>query len=205
MVSTICWSTEDKIQFAMEGVIVTCGGTIEWLRNEVGLIDDSQQTESMANAVDNNNGVYVIPAFSGLGTPHWDMTRKASIVGLTFSANKNHIVRAALESIAYQVKDVVDAMERDAEVKLDQLMVDGGISSNEFVLQFLSDLLQKKVVNLGVADVSALGAAYLAGLKSGMFQNIDILRSLPSRPKVYQPKTNVDHLYAGWQKAIKNH
>jgi glycerol kinase len=205
MVSTICWSTEDKIQFAMEGVIVTCGGTIEWLKNELGLITDSKQTELMAAAVTDNNGVYVVPAFSGLGTPHWDMSRKASIVGLTFGANKNHIIRAALESIAYQIKDVVDAMERDASMHLEQLMVDGGISSNEFVVQFLADLLNKPVVNVGVQDVSALGAAYLAGLKSGVFKSIESLKALASKPKVYLPTKDQHKFYLGWQRAIKNH
>jgi glycerol kinase len=205
MISTICWSTEDTVRFAMEGVIVTSGGTIEWLKNEAGLISDSKQTAAMATAVPDNNGVYFIPAFSGLGSPHWDMTRKASIVGLTFSANKDHIVRAALESIAYQIKDVVVAMERDANISLDQLMVDGGISSNEFVVQFLSDLLGKKVVNPGMADVSAVGAAYLAGLKAGVFADIDALTQLRSTPKVYQPRTNVDKFYAGWQNAINLH
>ncbi|MEI9921953.1 MAG: glycerol kinase GlpK [Bacteroidota bacterium] len=206
MVSTICWSTERKVQFAFEGVIVTCGGTIEWLKNEVGLISDSKQTEAMATSVNDNGGVYVIPAFSGLGTPHWDMSRKASIVGLTFASNKNHIVRAALESIAYQIKDVIDAMEKDANIQLDQLMVDGGISSNEFVVQFIADVLKKKVVNLGVADVSALGAAYLAGLKSGLFKDLDLLSRLSTAPKIYQPKNDAGKFYAGWQNAIKlNH
>ena len=113
----------------------------------------------MATSVPDNNGVYFVPAFSGLGAPHWEMNRKASITGLTFDCNKNHVVRAALESIPYQIKDVIVAMEQDAGVELQELMVDGGITANKFVLQFLSDLLERKISNIGMADVSALGAA----------------------------------------------
>src|SRR5207249_11549245 len=120
MVATICWSTEDRVDYALEGVIVSCGATIEWLKNDLQLFTDSKQTESIANAVEDNNGVYLIPAFSGLGAPHWDMKRKASISGLTFGCNKNHIIRAALESIPYQIKDVIVAMEADANIALQE-------------------------------------------------------------------------------------
>ena len=204
MVTTICWSTEEQVQFALEGVIVSCGATIEWLKKELNLITDSKQTEEMANSVEDNNGVYLVPAFSGLGAPHWNMNRKASIVGLTFNANKNHIVRAALESIAYQIKDVIVAMEEDTQIELKQLMVDGGISSNNFVLQFLADLLQIDVINLGTQDVSALGAAYLAGLKKNLFENINTLRSLKSEQKTYRPGKNemIQTYYDGWVRAI---
>jgi len=204
MVTTICWSTEDKVQYALEGVIVTCGATIEWLKNELGLFTDSKQTEAMATSVDNNNGVYLIPAFSGLGAPHWDMNRKASISGLTFGASKHHIVRAALESIPYQIKDVIVAMEADTEIELQQLMVDGGISSNNFVVQFLADLLNQPVVNIGIADVSALGAAYLAGLQKGIFENIEYLSRLNTEKKIYQPVKNdtMKKCYEGWRRTI---
>lgn len=204
MVTTICWSTEDKIQYALEGVIVTCGATIEWLKNELGLFTDSKQTEVMALAVEDNNGVYLIPAFSGLGAPHWDMNRKAAITGLTFGSNKNHMVRAALESIPYQIKDVIEAMEADTKIPLKQLMVDGGISSNNFIVQFLADLLNKPVVNIGIADVSALGAAYLAGLQKKIFGSLDQLQQLNVESKIYQPVENakIKEYYKSWQKAI---
>jgi len=204
MVTTICWSTEDKVQYALEGVIVTCGATVEWLRNELEFFSDSKQTEAMAMSVENNNGVYLIPAFSGLGAPHWHMSRKASISGLTFGANKNHIVRAALESIPYQIKDVIVAMEADTKIELNQLMVDGGISSNNFIVQFLADLLNKPVVNIGIADVSALGAAYLAGLQKGIFENIEYLSRLNTGTKIYQPVSNdkMREYYEGWKKVI---
>jgi glycerol kinase len=206
MVTTICWSTENKVQYALEGVIVSCGATIEWLKNEMNLFGDSKQTQDVATSVEDNNGVYLVPAFSGLGAPHWDMNRKASITGLTFSANKNHIVRAALESIPYQIKDVIVAMEDDAKIELKQLMIDGGISSNKFIVQFLADLLDKPVVNIGIADVSALGAAYLAGLQQKIYRDLDRLVQLNTNKKIYEPMKNdrIKGYYEGWTKAIKN-
>lgn len=205
MVTTICWSTEERVDYALEGVIVTCGATIEWLRTEMGLFDDSKQTEVIATSLTDNNGVYLVPAFSGLGAPHWDMSRKAEIVGLTFDCNKNHVVRAALESIPYQIKDVVTAMESDTGIALQGLMVNGGITSNRFVLQFIADLVGCQLVNRGIADVSALGAACLAGLKAGIFKNIEALQGLMTNqlelsPGEQQPQT--EQWYAGWQKVI---
>ena len=205
MITTICWSMEDEVRYALEGVIVSCGATIEWLKNEMNLFAHSHQTEAMATAVENNNGVYLIPAFSGLGAPYWDMGRKASITGLTFSANKNHIARAALESIPYQIKDVLDAMETDTRIELHQLMVDGGLSSNNFILQFLADLLDKPVTNIGISDVSALGAAYLAGLQRKIYRDLNHLLELNTGKKIVKPSGNgsVKAWYKGWQNAIK--
>lgn len=205
MVTTVGWSTETHVEYALEGVIVSCGATIEWLKNNLGLFQNSKQTEEMANAVWNSNGVYLIPAFSGLGAPHWDMNRKASISGLTFDCNKNHIVRAALESIPYQIKDVITAMEADTGIFLQELQIDGGLTSNKFVVQFLSNLLEKPVVNLGLPEVSALGAAYLSGLKSGVYKSIDYLKTLNSDKTIVQPDVNMEKVktnYLGWQEAV---
>lgn len=210
MVSTICWSTEERpgqrsVDYALEGVIVTCGATIEWLKNSLGLFADSRETEAMAMAVPDNGGVYIIPAFSGLGAPHWQMARKASISGLTFGTSKNHLVRAALESISYQIKDVIVAMEKDTGIPLAELMVNGGISSNQFVLQFLADLLQKPVVNKGMPDVSAQGAAYLAGLKAGIYTDLAHLERLEAGKAIVQPNPNntlAAQSYEGWLNAI---
>jgi glycerol kinase len=204
MVTTICWSTEEKIQYALEGVIVTCGATIEWLKNELGLFNNSGETDSIARSVPDNGGVYLVPAFSGLGAPHWDMSRKASIHGLTFGSNKNHIVRAALESIPYQIKDVIVAMESDTKLVLQQLMVDGGISTNRFVIGFLADLLARPVVNIGMSDVSALGAAYLAGLQQKIFRSLNDLSQLNSENKITNPSgdAKVDEWYKGWQQVV---
>ncbi len=205
MITTICWSTEGRVDYALEGVIVSCGATIEWIKNELGLFKHSSETEAMANEVDGNNGVYIIPAFSGLGAPYWDMNRKASITGLSFGANKNHIVRAALESIPYQIKDVIAAMEEDTGIDLQELMVNGGITANQFVLQFLADLLEKKVVNMGMPDVSALGAAYLAGLEAGVYKDIDHLKTLNNTKSFNAPTINaeaVKNFHKGWLTAI---
>lgn len=200
MITTICWSTEERVDYAYEGVIVTCGATIEWLRNDLGLFAESKQTEAMAKSVVDNNGVYLVPAFSGLGAPHWQMSRKGAISGLTFDCNKNHIVRAALESIPYQIKDVIVAMEKDAGIPLNELMVDGGMTSNNFVLQFLSDLLERRIVNIGIQDVSALGAAYIAGLKAGVYKDIQQLKYLNQNKTIIEPDRDNQQIFSWYSK-----
>ena len=207
MVTTICWSAADRIDYALEGVIVSCGATIEWMKNELNLFNDSKDTAAMANAVADNAGVYLIPAFSGLGSPHWDMDRRASLTGMSFSTTKNHLVRAALESIPYQIKDVIVAMEKDADVPLKELNADGGITANKFVIQFLTDLLNKNVATIGMPDVSALGAAYLAGLQAGLYESIESLKQLNADKKIFTPAIDTHKViafYAGWNKAINS-
>ena len=201
MVTTVCWSTQGRVDFAYEGVIVSCGATIEWLKKELNLFNHSSETEAMANAVADNGGVYLIPAFSGLGSPHWQMDRRASISGMSFGTTKNHLVRAALESIPYQIKDVISAMETDAGIGMKELNVDGGLTANQFVVQFISDLLNKKVATIGMPDVSALGAALLAGLKVGIFENIESLKALHSEKKYFYPINTLmaEKYYRGWQ------
>ena len=204
MVTTICWSTQDRIEYALEGIIITCGATLEWLKNNLGILVDSKASESIAASLKSNNGVYLIPAFSGLGAPRWDMQRKAAIVGLTFDCDRSHVIRAALEAIPYQIKDVLVAMEADSGVKLQALNVDGGISENNFVTQFLADLLEKPVVHLGKAEISALGAAYLAGLFIGIFRDIEHLKTLQTKKSV---NPNLENLpmkqnYQGWLEEV---
>ncbi|REA57812.1 carbohydrate kinase [Dyadobacter luteus] len=204
MVTTIGYSTESHVEYALEGVIVTCGATIEWLK-KIGVFDDVSQTQQLAESVEDNGGVYLVPAFSGLGAPHWDMKRKASIVGISFDTEKAHVVRAGLESIPYQIRDVISAMETDTGIVLKELMIDGGITSNGFVVQFLANLLEKPVVNLGLAELSALGAAYLSGLKSGLFRDIEHLKELAATRTETHPNaavTSVAVNYQGWQHAI---
>jgi glycerol kinase len=206
MVTTVCWSIEGRIDYALEGVIVSCGATIEWLKNQLGLFGGSDETEVMATGVADNGGVYLVPAFSGLGSPHWQMDRRGSITGISFSTNKNHIVRAALESIPYQIKDVISAMEKDAGLELKELITDGGITANRFVMQFLADLLNKRVVTIGMPDVSALGAGYLAGLSVGLYPGIEAIGKLNSSKDAYLPApgNNVQSFYKGWQRAISD-
>jgi len=206
MVATICWSTSDRVDYALEGIIVTCGATINWLRDQLGLFADSRETEQMALSVENSNGVYLVPAFSGLGAPHWKMDAKAAILGLTLGCDKNHVVRAALESIPYQIKDVIIAMEQDSGIELTELRVDGGITGNHFVMQLLADLLKTNVVNIGIEEVSALGAAYLAGLQHGMFHDIDQLKKLSVGKKRFCPgreSSKVCASYEGWKEAVQ--
>lgn len=206
MVSTICWSIPGRIDYALEGVIVSCGSTVEWLKNTLQLFKDSKETEAMARSVESNGGVYLVPAFSGLGSPHWQMHRRASLLGLTFGSTKEHITRAALESIAYQIKDVIAAMESDAGTALEKLMADGGIASNSFVLQFTADLLERKVETIHLQDVSALGAALLAGIGNGIYGNMAEVEALVFDKKIYTPdlsNQSVTLNYKDWQAAIE--
>lgn len=206
MVTTICWSTQQRVDYAFEGVIVSCGATVEWLKNELELFADSKDTAGIVRAVSDNGGVYLIPAFSGLGSPHWQMDRRASISGISFGTTKAHIVRAALESIPYQIKDVITAMEKDASISLKELNTNGAITSNQFVMQFLADLLEKSVVNKGMPDVSALGAAWLAGLQTGIYRDLDHLKGLSRENNVFLPSGNnrVHSYYSEWKKRILN-
>jgi len=205
MVTTICWSMDDRIDYALEGVIVSCGATIEWLKNELNLFKESGETEAMAKAVADNGGVYLVPAFSGLGSPHWQMDRRASITGMSFGTTKNHIVRAALESIPYQIMDIIVAMEKDAGLFLKILHTDGGMTANRFIMQFIADLLNKTVGGIGMPDVSALGAAYLAGLHVGVYKNLDQLTRLNTGKNNYQPSGNnnkIGSYYTEWKARI---
>ncbi len=206
MVSTICWSRKHRVDYALEGIIVTAGATIKWLRDQLGFFGKSKDTEEMARAVENNGGVYLVPAFSGLGAPYWRMDMKAAIFNLTFACNKNHIVRAALESIPFQIKDVVNAIETDSGIKLRELKVDGGITANLFVMQFLADLLNVKVTNIGIEEVSALGASYLAGLEVGVYNSLEQLESLVLSKKQHSPcekQKEVFKFYEDWKKNVK--
>ncbi|MEZ0184416.1 FGGY family carbohydrate kinase [Flavobacterium oncorhynchi] len=206
MLTTICWSTEDRIDYALEGAIVSCGSTIEWLKNELQLFSNPAETASMAMEINDNSGVYLIPAFSGLGAPHWQMNRKASIEGMTFGTTKNHIVRAALESIPYQIKDVIEAMTKDMKAPLKSISVNGGMTQNKFVVHFLADLLGIPLNKQQNSDVSALGAAYLSGLKSGVYKDIELLSNLV-KSQTEQVLTNPNNElpangYLGWKQKI---
>ncbi|MEQ8472868.1 MAG: glycerol kinase GlpK [Marinoscillum sp.] len=205
MVTTICWSTEDRVDYALEGIIVSAGATIEWIKNQLGLFANTSELEAICLSVSDNGGVYIVPAFSGLGAPHWQMDRKASIEGLTFNSTKNHVIRAAVESVPYQIKDVIVAMEADSGTELSELKVDGGITANKMLVQFLADLLERKVTNIKIADVSAMGAGYLAGLSAGIYSGIDQLKTFnleatttESREQTHQVKA----YYEGWLKII---
>lgn len=207
MVSTISWSTENRVDYALEGVIVTCGATVKWLRDQLELFESNEETEAMAESVEDNGGVYLIPAFSGMGAPHWKMDAKASIVGLTFGADKNHVARAALESVAFQIKDVITAMEKDSGTPLSELKLDGGMTSNRMLMQLIADLLGVRIVTIGMEEVSALGAAYMAGLEMGIFESVDALKSLQTEQEIFEPGNGelIKAAHEIWREMIAKH
>ena len=206
LVTTIAATSHDKVQYALEGSIFVGGAVVQWIRDELKLIYDSKDSEYFATKVKDNAGVYVVPAFVGLGAPHWDQYARGAILGLTRGANRYHIIRAALESIAYQTKDVLVAMEKDAGIELQNLKVDGGASSNNFLMQFQADILDRTVLRPVIAETTALGAAYLAGLAVGFWANEDEVKTKWAIDGEYNPEMKSedrDALYAGWEKAVK--
>lgn len=176
---------------------------MKWLRDQMQLFENTKETQAMAESVENTNGVYIVPAFVGLGAPYWDDACQASILGLTFGANKNHIVRAALESMAYQSKDVLDAMKQDSQINISSLKVDGGAAANDFLLQFQSDLLQMPVQRFKTNELTALGAAYLAGLSCGYWTLDELGVDLQKEFVPEKTSKEMDQLYSNWKKAVK--
>jgi glycerol kinase len=196
---------EQKAVYALEGSIAITGALVQWLRDNLGLIQSSAEVEALAKSVEDNGGIYFVPAFSGLFAPYWKSDARGVIVGLTRYVNKGHVARAALEATAYQTREVLDAMEADSGVKLTALKVDGGMVFNELLMQFQSDILDVPVVRPKVAETTALGAAYAAGLAVGFWKDYDELRSHWGRDKEWSPKMDTDmrkKLYSGWKKAI---
>ena len=205
LLPTIAWGVDGKIKYALEGSIFIGGASIQWLRDELRILYDAKQSEFYANSVDDTNGVYVVPAFAGLGAPYWDMYARGTIMGLTRGSNRAHLVRATLESIAYQVKDVINAMEEDSGLKLNGLKVDGGASSNDFLMQFQSDILNVNINRPKVVETTALGAAYLAGLSVGFYNNKEEIKNSLIIEKEFIPnmkeeKRNI--LYKGWKRSV---
>ncbi len=193
-------------EYALEGSVFMAGALVQWLRDELGLIETAEETEALARSVPDTGGVYVVPAFTGLGAPYWDAKARGAIYGLTRGSSKAHVVRAALESLAYQVSDLAVAMEADAGVPISALNVDGGASANDFLMQFQSDILQRTLRRPRNTETTALGAAFLAGLASGFWKDTAHLRDLRSSDKIFQPCMAEDvreSLLAGWARAVK--
>ncbi|KQN38673.1 glycerol kinase [Pedobacter sp. Leaf41] len=205
LLTTIAWKINDQVHYALEGSIFIGGAVVQWLRDEMGLISKSADVETLAQKVKDTDGVYVVPAFAGLGAPHWDQHARGTITGLTRGTNKSHIARAALESIAYQTMDVLKAMEADAGVNIAELRVDGGATANNLLMQFQADLLNCKVIRPQVTEVTALGAAYLAGLATGYWDSVDQIRSQWKVDKTFVAEDGVDNAarIKGWNRAIK--
>lgn len=206
LVTTIAWGIDGKVTYALEGSIFVAGAAIQWLRDEMRLIDSSADSEYMASKVKDTNGCYVVPAFTGLGAPYWDQYARGTIVGITRGVNKYHIIRATLESLAYQVNDVLKAMEADCGMKLKSLKVDGGASANNFLMQVQSDLIDAPVKRPSCIETTAMGAAYLAGLAVGYWENKeDVIRNWEV-DRVFEPKLAADERekkIKGWKKAVR--
>ena len=194
-----------KAVYALEGSIAITGALVQWLRDNLGLIEQSAEVEALARSVDDNGGIYFVPAFSGLFAPYWKSEARGAIVGMTRYVNKGHIARAALEATAYQTREVLDAMEKDSGVKLTSLKVDGGMVFNELLMQFQADILDVPVIRPKVAETTALGAAYAAGLAAGFWKGIDELRSNWGKDKEWRPNLDAhvrEKLYSQWKRAV---
>ncbi|PNR97904.1 glycerol kinase GlpK [Petrotoga olearia] len=206
LLTTIAYGINGKVNYALEGSIFVTGAAVQWLRDELKIVDSAADTEYYATKVKDNGGVYFVPAFAGLGAPYWDMYARGTIVGLTRGSSKAHIIRATLESIAYQTRDVLEAMEADSGIKLKTLRVDGGAALNNFLLQFQSDILGVEVERPVVNETTALGAAYLAGLAVGYWNGQEELLRKWKRDALFTPQMDEDErerLYAGWKRAVE--
>ena len=206
LLTTLACSVDGKVEYALEGSIFIAGSALQWLRDGLKIIDAAPHSEKYANRVDSTEGVYLVPAFVGLGTPYWDSDARGAVFGLTRGTTKEHFVRATLESLAYQTKDVLDAMIKDSGMNLKTLRVDGGAVKNDFLMQFQSDMLSANVERPVVQETTALGAAYLAGLAVGFWKDKSEIAEQWKIEKTFKPtfsEEKRDELYAGWQKAVE--
>jgi glycerol kinase len=206
LLTTIGWQLNGKTEYALEGSVFIAGAVVQWLRNELKIIRTSAEVEKLAGQVKDTDGVYIVPAFAGLGAPHWNQHARGSIFGLTRGSSNAHIARAALDSIAYQTYDVLKAMEADAGISIAELRVDGGATINNTLMQFQSDILNCKVVRPKITETTALGAAYLAGLAVGYWKNVEEIRQQWQVDKQFVPSMKDDKrndLLNGWQRAVK--
>ncbi|MCL1983005.1 MAG: glycerol kinase GlpK [Clostridiales bacterium] len=207
LLTTVAWGIGDQVDYALEGSVFIAGAAVQWLRDEMKLIKTAAESSEMAQMVDNNNGVYIVPAFVGLGAPYWQPYARGAITGLTRGANNFHVIRAALESIAYQTCDLIAAMEKDSGISLSSLKVDGGASENEFLMQFQADILMKPVRKPVSVETTAVGAAYLAGLEAGYWSSKDDITANWAQGRAYEPAMGREkrgELVAGWEKAVKS-
>ena len=206
LLTTIAWGLDGKVNYALEGSVFVSGALIQWLRDELRLINDAADTEYFATKVPDSAGVYIVPAFTGLGAPHWDMYARGAILGLTRGAGRNHIIRAALESIAYQTRDVLKAMEEDTGKKIRSLKVDGGASANNFLMQFQADIMDADIERPKVRETTALGAAYLAGLATDFWGSREEIAKRWTLDQKFEPQIDADvreRLLDGWKKSIE--
>ena len=206
LLTTIAWGLDGRINYALEGSIFVAGAAIQWLRDEMRLIDSAEDSEYMAGKVEDTNGCYVVPAFTGLGAPHWDPYARGTIVGITRGVNKYHIIRATLESLAYQVNDVIRAMEADSDISLTSLRVDGGASANDFLMQTQADIMGTPVKRPKCIETTAMGAAYLAGLAVSYWKNREEVEENWAVDKIFNPAISEEERQQkvkGWNKAVR--
>ena len=206
LLSCVAWNIGGKTNYCLEGSVFNAGSTVQWMRDELHLIRSADETQAMAESVPDNGGVYLVSAFTGLGAPHWDMYARGAIVGLTRGASREHLVRAGLEGIAYQVKDMIDAMEQDSGAPMQILRVDGGASVNRFLMQFQSDILRCPIDRPAMVETTALGAAFLAGLCSGVWNGIDDITKIRESEHVFHPKMAQEtaaEYCAHWRRAVE--
>jgi glycerol kinase len=206
LLTTVGWGLNGKVTYCLEGSVFITGAAVQYLRDSLKIIDTAADTEGLANSVQDTGGVYVVPAFVGLGAPYWDQYARGAILGLTRGSGRAEIARATLESVAYQTRDVIEAMEADSGVSLKELRVDGGMVNNSFLMQFQSDILGVPVERPVVAETTALGAAYLAGLAVGYWDSTDDIRQNWALDRKFEPAmddASRDKLYKGWKKAVQ--
>lgn len=205
LLTTIGYGIDGKINYALEGSIFVAGSALQWIRDGLDMIDDSAESEDLANESENNDEVYVVPAFTGLGAPYWNSDARGSVFGLTRGTSKADFVKATLQSLAYQTRDVIDTMNKDSKVDIDTLRVDGGAALNNYLMQFQADILGVEILRAENLETTALGAAYLAGLAVGFWKDLDELKSLHKVGKSFEPQMNdakKEKLYRGWKKAV---
>ena len=206
LVTTIAWGVDGRVEYALEGSIFVVGAAIQWLRDELKLIDSAAESEAMAAQVEDTNGCYVVPAFTGLGAPYWDPYARGVVVGLTRGVNRYHLIRATLESLAYQTNDVLQAMQRDAGIRLAALKVDGGASANNFLMQFQADIIRTPVLRPSCIETTALGAAYLAGLAVGFWAGQEEIAANSAQLRTFEPSMDEAARAGrlqGWEKAVE--
>jgi glycerol kinase len=206
LLTTLAWGIDGKVEYALEGSIFVAGSAVQWLRDGLRMLKEAKDSQGYAEKVESTDGVYVVPAFVGLGTPYWDSDVRGAVFGLTRGTSKEHFVRATLESLAYQTKDVLTAMEADSGIALKKLRVDGGVVKNDFLMQFQSDILNVPVERSVISETTALGAAYLAGLAVGYWKDRDEIAKQWNKDREFQPEMSQEiqeQLYGGWKKAVK--
>ncbi|MCC5913883.1 MAG: glycerol kinase GlpK [Balneolaceae bacterium] len=206
LLTTVAWKVNGKTTYALEGSVFIAGAVVQWLRDEMSIIQEAKDIEYFANKVEDSDGVYLVPAFAGLGAPHWNQHARGTLVGITRGTNRAHLARAAQDSIAYQVSDLLEAMNADSGIEIKELRVDGGATVNNTLMQFQSDLLQVPAIRPEITETTALGAAYLAGLATGFWKDIEEIRKQWKVDKKFEPemdRSKVDELVKGWRRAVK--